>query len=131
MNKSALLAVTLVLAAAGAQARDVYWSVGINAPLQPGVSFGTVISNAPVYQAAPVFYSEPVYAPAPMYLPAPVYVRPAPVVYWPQPYYAPQRAVYSDRWAQNRGRGHGRGDWRDDRRQRGEPVMQRYRGSER
>ena len=124
-NKSALVAATLVLAAAGAQARDVYWSVGINAPLHPGVSVGTVFSNAPVYQAAPVVYAEPVY------VAAPVYVRLAPVVYWPQPYYAPQRVVVANGWARQRGHGYGHGQWRDGQRQRGEPVMVRYRDSQR
>ena len=117
ITKSALAATALVLAAAGAQARDVYWSVGINAPIQPGVSVGTVFSNAPVYQLAPVFYQ-----------PAPVYYQPAPVVYLPQPYYAPRRVVYGTGWyAPRHGHGHGsdRGHWRHDYRQRGEPVMVR------
>jgi hypothetical protein len=131
-HKSALVAATLVLAAAGAQARDVYWSIGINAPLQPGVSVGTVFSNAPVYRAAPVVYAEPVYyQAAPVYMPAPVYVRPAPVVYWPQPYYAPQRVAYVNGWARHPGHARGHGHWRDGQRQRGEPVMVRYRDSQR
>jgi hypothetical protein len=96
IRKSILLTATLALAAgltaASAQARDVYWSVGINAPIQPGVSVGTVISNAPGYLPAPVVYAEPVY------VPAPVYVRPAPVVYLPQPVYVPQRVVYGPVW---------------------------------
>lgn len=109
-RKSAALIATLALAgslaSAGAQARDnIYWSIGIQAPLQAGVSLGTVFSNAPVYQAAPVIYAEPVYQPAP------VWVQPAPVMYAPSPryvslpVYAPQRIVYEPRgpW-----RGHGR-----------------------
>jgi len=122
-HRTALIAATLVLAGAGAQARDVYWSIGINAPLQPGVSVGTTISNAPVYQAAPVYAYYPpapvVYA-EPVYLPAPVYVRPAPVVYLPQPYYVPQRVVYAQGWS----RGHRH--WRNEQWQRGEPVMGRH-----
>lgn len=122
-RKTVLVAATLVLAAAGAQARDVYWSIGINAPLQPGVSIGTTISNAPVYQAAPAYAYYPpapiVYA-DPVYLPAPVYVRPAPVMYLPQPYYVPQRVVYAQGWS------HGHRHWRQERRERGEPVMVRY-----
>jgi hypothetical protein len=58
----------------------VSWSVGINAPIAPGVVVGTVIGggHAPRY-----------YAPAPVvYAPPPVYVRP-PVVYAPPPVYAP------------------------------------------
>ena len=129
MNKSVLVAASLVLAATGAQARDVFWSIGINAPLQPGVSVGTVISNAPVYQPAPVYYQPApvVYAEPVYYQPAPVFVRPAPVVYLPQPYYAPQRMVYAPGWAPSRhGHGYGRGHGRSDYRQRGEPVMVRY-----
>ena len=139
-NKSGFfVAAVLVLASIGAQARDVYWSVGINAPVQPGVSIGTVISNGPAYRpapmyyetapvyysAAPVIYAEPIY-----YRPAPVFVRPAPVVYLPQPYYAPRRVVYAQGWAPSyrghgHGHGHGRDKWRDDDRSRGEPVMSR------
>lgn len=116
-KKSALIAFGIALAAAGAQARDVTWSIGINAPLHPGVSIGTVISNAPVYRPAPVVYAEPVY------VPAPVYVRHAPVVYMPQPVYAPQRVVYVPARV---ARGHGHGHWRHKHRDRGEPVMVRY-----
>ena len=120
MNNSALVAATLVLAAAGAQARDVYWSVGINAPLQPGFSVGTVISNAPVYRPAPVIYSEPVY------YAEPVYVLPAPVLYVPQRMYVPQPQGYAPVWAR-----HGHRQWRHEQRHeqrherhyRGEPVM--------
>jgi hypothetical protein len=131
--KSALVATTLALAAAGAQANGVFWSIGINAPLQPGVSIGTVFSNAPVYpvapayyQPAPVVYSEPAY-----YAPAPVFVRPAPVVYLPRPYYAPyytpHRGVYATGWAPSHtDHGHDRGHGRNDHRQGREPVMTRY-----
>ena len=142
IKKSALVAATLVLAAAGAQASGVYWSIGINAPIQPGVSIGTVFSNAPVYQAAPAYYppapvvyAEPAYHPSapavyvePVYYPpAPVFVRQAPVVYLPQLYYTPRRAVYATGWAPSRhGYRHDRGHWGDEHRQRGEPVMARY-----
>jgi hypothetical protein len=132
--KSALVATTLVLAAAGAQAHGVFWSIGINAPLQPGVSIGTVFSNAPAYpvapayyQPAPVVYTEPAY-----YAPAPVFVRPAPVVYLPRPYYAPyyapHRGAYATGWAPSRNdHGHERGGHgRNDHRQGHEPVMTRY-----
>jgi len=68
------------LAAGSAHAADVHWSVGINAPIAPGVAVGTVISNHGVW---PV----PVMAPAPVYLPAPpVY---GPPVYGPPVYAAP------------------------------------------
>lgn len=81
MKKSIVLALAIAagaLAPVAAQAGNVYWSIGINAP-----PIGTVISNAPVYgQPAPVVYSAPVYYPAPVYLP-PVVYRPAPVVVAP------------------------------------------------
>jgi hypothetical protein len=67
---------------------NVYWSIGIDAPLGGGGSIGTVISNAPAYRAAPVYVQ-----PAPVYLPPPIYVQPAPVVYAPPVYVAP-RPVY-------------------------------------
>jgi len=73
------------LAAGSAHAADVHWSVGINAPIAPGVAVGTVISNHGVW---PV----PVMAPAPVYLPAPpVYGPPVygPSVYGPPVYAAP------------------------------------------
>ena len=121
IRKSTLLTATLALAAgltaASAHARDVTWSIGIQAPLHPGVSVGTVISNAPVYRPAPVFYAEPVY------LPVPVYVHPAQVVYMPQPVYAPQRVVYVPAWKSS---GHGQRHWRHKHRHRGEPVMVRF-----
>jgi hypothetical protein len=71
----AALAVAAIGAATSAQARDVYWSVGVHAA--PGVTLG--VGNArPVYMApAPVYYAPP-----------PVYVAPAPVYYGPT-YYAP------------------------------------------
>ncbi len=123
-KKSALIAAAIVVSAAGAQARDVTWSIGINAPLHSGVSIGTVISNAPVYRPAPVIYAEPVY------LPAPVIVRHAPVVYMPQPVYAPQRVVYVPQrvvYVPARvAKGQGHGHWRHKHRHRGEPVMVRY-----
>jgi hypothetical protein len=124
ITKSALVAGALVLTAAGAHAGNVYWSVGINAPLQPGVSIGTVISNAPAYPAAPVYYqSAPVVYAEPVYVPAPVYASPAPVVYLPQPHYVARRVVYSRGWAPvHRGDNH----WRREQPRRGEPVMAGY-----
>lgn len=133
-SKSALMAAAIVLSASAAQARDVTWSIGIHAPLHPGVSIGTVISNAPVYRPAPVIYAEPVYRPAPVfyaepvyrpapvvyaapvYLSAPVYARPAQVVYLPRPVYAPRQVVYVPEW-KHKGHRHGRGH--DKQRHRG------------
>jgi hypothetical protein len=89
----ALAGAACALTAGAAQARDVYWSVGVSSP---GV--GAVFSNAPqapVYVAPapvvyapppPVYYVEPApvyYVPPPrvVYRPVPVVVRPAPVYY--------------------------------------------------
>jgi hypothetical protein len=91
-----MLAAAAMVALAGAgtaaQARDVRWSVGVNAA--PGVAIG--LGNAPVYVAPqPVYMApRPVYvAPAPVYYaPPPVYLAPAPVYYAPPPvtvYYGP------------------------------------------
>ena len=79
---------TAALAAGSAHASDVHWSVGIQAPIAPGVSVGTVISNR---------HALPVVAPV-LVAPPPVYV-PAPVVYAP-PMYAPP--VYAPRWCMAR-----------------------------
>ena len=75
----------------------VNWSIGISAPIAPGVQVGTVIGGgghhrhhhhyrppvayvpAPVVYAPPPVYAAPVYAP-PVYA-APVVVAPRPVVY--------------------------------------------------
>jgi hypothetical protein len=77
---------TAALAAGSAHASDVHWSVGIQAPIAPGVSVGTVISNRGVFPVmAPVLV-----APPPVYVPAPVVYEPP--VYGP-PVYAP-RVVY-------------------------------------
>lgn len=95
-----------VLAALGAAAlaapahAGVSWSIGINAPLGPGVHVGTVIAggHAPRYYApAPVVYApRPVYvAPPVVYAPPPVYapvLYPAPVVVAPRPVYRAYRA---------------------------------------
>ena len=92
-------AVALAAVGTAAQARNVYWSVGVNAA--PGVAIG--VGNAPVYAPAPVYAApQPVYmAPQPVYVaPQPVYVAPAPVYYGYgyRPYY---RGYY-------RGHGHWR-----------------------
>lgn len=90
------------LAAGAAQARsDVYWSIGINAPVA-GVGVGTVVSNAPVYPSYPVA-AVPAY---PVYGPPPVVVVPQPV-YRPAPRYVavpvyPQRGY--GRWERDRER---------------------------
>lgn len=118
--KSSLVAAALLTSAVASQARDVYWSIGIQAPLHPNVSIGTVFSNAPayrVYEPAPVVYAAPVYA-APVYAPAPIYIRPAPVYYdVPQPVYRPARVIYQPvyvkpghKWKHGHGKRHGGSD---------------------
>ena len=80
-----LLAVGALGMAGVAQARDVYWSVGVGSP---GVAVG--VGNAPppvYYEPAPVYVAPPpppvYYAPPPAYYapPPPVIYRPAPVYY--------------------------------------------------
>lgn len=73
------LAVAGTLAAGAARASDVYWSIGLNAPIHPGVTLGTVISNGPGYYGG---YG------GGYYRPAPIYYAPAPVYYGPPAYYA-------------------------------------------
>lgn len=103
----AAAAAMLALCAATARASDVSWSVGIHAPVGPGVSVGTVISNRAVVPVvtAPVYAPPPVvYAPPPVVYAPPVVV-PAPVVYAPAPVYAPYR-WRSGRWVYAQPRRH-------------------------
>lgn len=86
----ATLALAGTLAAGAARASDVYWSIGLNAPIHPGVSIGTVISNSPGYHGGYGGYYRPApiyYAPAPVYYEAPVYGYYAPPVYHAAPRY--------------------------------------------
>lgn len=91
--RAALLGGATLLASAAAQARgDIWWSIGINAPLDPyGASIGTTISNAPrhYHYGPPVVVAPPIY-----YQPAPIYYRPAPIVYAPPAYYRPAPVYY-------------------------------------
>jgi hypothetical protein len=94
----ASLAVAGSLAAGAARASDVYWSIGLSAPIHPGVSIGTVISNSPGYRGyvrpAPIYY-----APAPVYYaPPPVYVAPAPVYVVPRGHYRHDYRHDKRRW---------------------------------
>lgn len=88
LNLARTVAAAGIVAAAAvgtaAQARDVYWSLGVQAA--PGVAIG--VSNA-----RPV-----VVAPAPVYIaPQPVYVAPQPVYVAPRPVYvAPQPVYYAE-----------------------------------
>ncbi|HSB99978.1 MAG TPA: hypothetical protein VLE45_08690 [Burkholderiaceae bacterium] len=81
------------LAAGPAHATNVAWSVGIQAPIGPGVSVGTVITNGIPVVAAPVYVPPPVVMPAPVYAPPvyapPVYAQPV----YAQPVFVP-RVVY-------------------------------------
>lgn len=77
------------LGAAGtAQARDVYWSVGVGGP-GVSVGFGNTPPVSPVYVAPqPVFVTPPPVVVRPPrrpvhVMPAPVYYTPPPVVYHP------------------------------------------------
>lgn len=95
---AAPVAALLTAAAFSAPAQaGVSWSIGIDAPIAPGVHVGTVIGGgghshhhhrhyrpAPVVYAPPVYVAPPVYAPAPVvYAPRPVYYAPRPVAYRP------------------------------------------------
>jgi hypothetical protein len=91
-------AAALAVAAVSVPAQaGVSWSVGINAPIAPGVQVGTVINGGHphYYRPAPV-----IYAPAPVYMPPPVVYAPpppvyvAPVVYAPRPVYVAPRPYY-------------------------------------
>lgn len=99
-----------VLCAGAAQARDVYWSVGINAPVA-GVGVGTVISNAPSYGYQAPYVAVPAY---PVYQPAPVIYAPPPVRYYrPAP---PPAYVVVPQYAPRHWHGRGHGGWDRDRR---------------
>lgn len=118
----AVAALSAVLFAGAAHAGNVSWSIGIQAPIGPGASIGTVFSNYPampvVVAPAPV-----IYAPAPVvYTPPPrVVYAPAPVVYAPAPVYVPRRVVAGPVWVGGRWvhpqppQRHGRDGWRDGR----------------
>lgn len=95
----AAVAIAAVAAASSAQARDVYWSVGVQAA--PGVTVGAG-NYRPVYVA-----------PAPVYVaPAPVYLAPAPVYYAPPPrvYYGP--VVYHGHPHKQKWKGKRHNHWR-------------------
>jgi hypothetical protein len=118
MNKTvwAGFAIAAALSGGAAQARDIYWSVDIQAPVYPAGRIGTSISNAPrAYYAAPVIVvPQPVYVSAPVaYLPPPVYV-PQRVVYRPYPVVYPHHAygAYKAKW--KHGKHRGRHDDHDD-----------------
>ena len=100
-------------AAGGAQARDVYWSVGIDAA--PGVSVGVgnsrpvIVQPAPVYVPPPVIYAPPpqvVYAPPPQVV-YPGYYAARPVIVQGPVYRAYGGHYHGQHWRAHGGRGHG------------------------
>ena len=116
-------ALGLILLAGVAQAGDVYWSVGVNAPLEGRGDVRAVVSNgAPYYYAQqPVIIRQPVLVRQPM----PVY-RVQPVVYQTERRCdeAPRRAWWHSRHHHHRhhreevvayrdDRGDGRAEFRD------------------
>ncbi len=135
-TKTRLIAAAMLstaLFAGAAHAGNVSWSIGIQAPIGPGASIGTVFSNRHVSSVivapAPVVF-------APAYAPPPLVYAPAPVYYAPPVVYAPRRVVVAPiwvggRWAQPQpqyrprhdGWRDGRGHWDHDDR-RGPPVHQ-------
>ncbi|HEU5297709.1 MAG TPA: hypothetical protein VFU71_23235 [Burkholderiaceae bacterium] len=135
----AVLGATAALATGTAHASDVHWSVGIQAPIAPGVAVGTVFTNGHVVPVAPVI-APPVYVPAPVvYAPPPVVYAPPPVVYAP-PVYAPvytPRVVYGapvwvgGRWVRYPVHYHAHpGAWRPAIDHRGPPLPGRMPGRE-
>ena len=107
----AAVALALGAAASAHAGGHVYWSIGINAPIDPyGTTIGTTISNGPTYRAAPV-YVQPApiyYPPAPVVYAPPVYVQPRPVYVQPQPVvvYPRPRYVAAPVWTPPRHRHH-------------------------
>ena len=106
-----LLAAGALGVAGVAQARDVYWSLGVGVP---GVAVG-VGAPAPYYVPAPVYEPPPpvYYQPRPVYVPPPVVYGPPPGAYRPPPgYYGDWR--YRDDWRRYRRWHHRDRDWDDD-----------------
>jgi len=118
---------TAALAAGSAHASDVHWSVGIQAPIGPGVSVGTVFSNG---------YGLPVVVAPPVYVPPPVIYAPPPVVYAPAPVYAPRPVVWGapvwagGRWVRYPVRHPHTGGWYGGFDHRGPPAPMRHPGHE-
>jgi hypothetical protein len=93
----AIAAASGLLSTGAAVAGDVYWSVGISAPV-----VGAVVSNAPHrHHGPPVYYGPP----AVVYHTAPVYVAPRPIYYAPAPVIVAPRHHHRQGW--RHGHGHG------------------------
>jgi len=89
------------LSAGAAVASDVYWSVGISAPV-----VGAVVSNAPPHRHGGYgYYPAPVYGPSVVYAPPPVYVAPRPIYYAPV-VVQPRRGHRHRGWDRDRGPRH-------------------------
>ena len=122
-HKALAVAALGLAAAGGAQARDVYWSVGIDAA--PGVSVGVGNHRPVVVQPAPVYVTPP-----PVIYTQPQVVYTQPQVLYPNGYLAPvvvhQPQYYGhrhhgghhwrghgghggDHWRSHGGHGHGHG----------------------
>ncbi len=95
-----------LMSTGAAVASDVYWSIGISAPV-----VGAVVSNAPQRHYGPPAYYGP---PAVVYQTAPVYVAPQPIYYAPAPVIVVPRHHRRHGWDQGKrhdarhdhGRGH-------------------------
>jgi len=134
------LALAGLLAGGGAQARGVYWSVDVDAPVVVGGNVHTEFSNAPrvrYVQPQPVVVAA---APVMIEQPEPVYVERR----WcpPRAVYVPAQPVVFDdgRWLHRHGgwrdddRGWGRGEWSRrewERREHWEHERREHRGHDR
>ena len=119
-SKALAVAALGLAAAGGAQARDVYWSVGVDAA--PGVSVGVgnhrpvIVQPAPVYVAPPqVVYAQPqvIYAPQPQMVYPNGYL--APVVVHGPVYRSYGGHQHGQHWRSHGGHGHGGKHWKKNR----------------
>ena len=118
-HKALAVAALGLAAAGGAQAKDVYWSVGVDAA--PGVSVGVgntrpvIVQPAPVYVPPPVIYAPPpqvVYAPPPQVV-YPGYYAARPVVVQGPVYRAYGGHYHGGHWRAHGGHGHGKHSKKD------------------
>lgn len=113
-SKALAVAALGLAAAGGAQAKDVYWSVGIDAA--PGVSVGVGNHRPVIVQPAPVYVAPPpvVYAPPPqvVYAPPPAVVSPGYLAARPVIVQGPVYRAYGGHrhhyWHSRDGHGHGK-----------------------
>jgi hypothetical protein len=120
-HKALAVAALGLAAAGGAQARDVYWSVGIDAA--PGVSVGVGNHRPVIVQPAPVYVAPPpvVYAPPPQVVYAPPvvaypgYLAARPVVVHGPVYRAYGGHRHHHHWRGHGGNGHHGKHWKKHR----------------